>query len=278
MDHVSVAAVEAAEHSSDPSQWTVVVAAAGRGSRLGFDKCKILYPVGDKTILEWLVTALDKFARHFVFVLSESGQSEVETYLKRLLPGRASVVIQPAPLGMADAVWVVRDAVRTKNVLVVWGDQIGLNPQTVRCCMALQQSRLNARCTMPTFVRDNPYIHFHCDQTGRLVKVLQAREGDPMPNVGEADCGLFCFDTVFLFKALSVARALPQMYGAVTREWNLLPVLELLDDGPGALTCVRVRDVIETVGINTAADGELMEQYWNVLRKNRRQSSTVKDC
>jgi hypothetical protein len=139
--------------------------------------------------------------------------------------------------------------------------------------MAHHQSTVNARCTMPTFVRDNPYIHLQSDRTGRLVKVLQAREGDPMPETGESDCGLFCFDTAALFEALSAARDLPRMRGALTGEWNLLPLLELLDDGPGQLNCVRVDDVIQTVGINTAADGERIRQYWNASLKTRRENN-----
>jgi CTP:molybdopterin cytidylyltransferase MocA len=44
---------EFAAPSVDPSLWTAIVPAAGRGSRLGFDKPKILYPVAERPILDF---------------------------------------------------------------------------------------------------------------------------------------------------------------------------------------------------------------------------------
>jgi UDP-N-acetylglucosamine pyrophosphorylase len=42
----------------DPGQWTAVIPAAGRGSRLGFHRPKILYPVAGRPILDWLLDFL----------------------------------------------------------------------------------------------------------------------------------------------------------------------------------------------------------------------------
>ena len=46
-----------------PECWTAIVPAAGRGSRLGFDQPKILFPVAGRPILDWL---LEFFAAGFV--------------------------------------------------------------------------------------------------------------------------------------------------------------------------------------------------------------------
>src|SRR5437867_10712067 len=84
--------------------WTAIVPAAGSGSRLGFHLPKILYPVGRKTILEWLLEFLQPNCQSLVFVLSLSGRSPVEKELERLAPGKCRVVIQEIPTGMGDAV------------------------------------------------------------------------------------------------------------------------------------------------------------------------------
>src|SRR5262249_45141962 len=39
----------------DKPQWTAFFPAAGRGSRLGFHRSKILYPVAGRMILEWML-------------------------------------------------------------------------------------------------------------------------------------------------------------------------------------------------------------------------------
>src|SRR5580693_3031525 len=88
----------------DSSLWTAIVPAAGRGSRLGSDRPKILYPVADRLLIEWLLDFLEPNCRRLVFVLSPSGMAEVRTELERLIPGRYDIVIQQTPLGMGDAV------------------------------------------------------------------------------------------------------------------------------------------------------------------------------
>ncbi len=42
----------------DPACWTAVIPAAGRGTRLGFSRPKILYPLGGRAILDWLLDFL----------------------------------------------------------------------------------------------------------------------------------------------------------------------------------------------------------------------------
>jgi len=253
----------------NPGEWTAIIPAAGRGTRLGFSKPKILYPVGGKTILERLVETLQPLVKRFVFVLSENGASEVEPHLQQLLPGRYAIAIQHEPKGMADAVWSANGQIDTPFTLVLWGDQIGVNRNTVEFCMRIHADRPNAACTFPTFLRNDPYIHFQRDSQGRLEKVLQVREGDVPPKSGESDCGLFCFETGCLFEGLLTAKSMPQMYGAITGEWNLLPLLEILDRDASSLMSVKVHNLSETIGINSAGDARQMEQCWNDSRTDR---------
>src|SRR3954462_4288826 len=101
---------------ADRALWSVLIPAAGRGSRLTFDKPKILFPVGGVTILERLTSLLRPFCAEFIFVLSPSGQPEVEPEIQKLLPGNAQVAIQAAPKGMADAIASGLPKVKTPNV------------------------------------------------------------------------------------------------------------------------------------------------------------------
>ena len=64
-----------------------IILAAGRGSRLGFDHPKILFPIAGRTILEWLVDLLKPLCGQFVFVLSPQGVS---------LPGRNATMAELA--------------------------------------------------------------------------------------------------------------------------------------------------------------------------------------
>src|SRR5580693_10118559 len=84
----------------DSSLWTAIVPAAGRGSRLGSNRPKILYPVADRLLIEWLLDFLEPNCGRLVFVLSPEGIAEVQPELERLIPGRDEIVVRETPRGM----------------------------------------------------------------------------------------------------------------------------------------------------------------------------------
>ncbi|HSR07520.1 MAG TPA: HAD-IA family hydrolase [Bryobacteraceae bacterium] len=244
----------------DPACWTAVIPAAGRGTRLGFSRPKILYPLGGRTILDWLLDFLVPNCASLVFVLSPEGAGEVTAALEQRIPGRFAVVIQETPTGMGDAVALALPHVKTRHAAVVWGDQVALRRESVESCMRLHQGPLQPSVTCPTVLRANPYIHFDRDEAGRLVGLKQAREGDAMPETGESDTGFFCFDTVALRRLLDRLRSESGGIGTATREFNLLPVIPLAAQREVVLT-PRVMRLEETVGINTREDAAAVEAF-----------------
>ena len=259
------------EKNVAPSQWTAVVPAAGKGSRLGHHLPKILYPLLGRPILEWLVDALRATADTFVFILSPDGQTHVEPYLKKTLGERCRVAIQQEPTGMGDAVLLAEEHVSTPYTLVVWGDQVLLNSTTVTACAAVHQSRPAAALTLPAIVKRDPYINFVRNAKEQIVGVQQARENEIDAACGENDCGLFLFSTAALFSILSAARHDPQSVGTSTSEFNLLQTLPLFETGPGSVATVRIADETECQGVNTPEEAQIAERE---LQK-RRENSTV---
>jgi HAD superfamily hydrolase (TIGR01509 family) len=254
----------------DASRWTAVVPAAGRGSRLGFHRPKILFPVAGRLILDWLLDFLVPNCASLVFVVSPDGVDEVIGELERRIPGRFETVVQQHPTGMADAVALGLTAVRTQHVAIVWGDQVGLCADSVETCLALHQGPLDPVATCPTVIRTSPYIHFDRDDRGRLTGVLQAREGDTMPETGESDAGFFCFRADALRQLLPSARADGVLLGRRTAEFNFLPIIPRaahVNGGAHVLTPRHVR-VGETVGINSAADVATSEQFLETAKSH----------
>jgi bifunctional UDP-N-acetylglucosamine pyrophosphorylase / glucosamine-1-phosphate N-acetyltransferase len=245
----------------DASLWTAIVPAAGRGSRMGLDRPKILYPVAGRMILERL---LERFLPHcssVIFVLSPEGRTHVECELERLAAGRYSVVVQETPTGMGDAVEVGLRPVSTELVAVIWGDQVAVRPSSVEACLRLHQGPLQPDITCPTVMRPNPYIHFDRDAQERLRGVRQAREGDPMPTQGESDTGLFCFRACVLRDLLTRARANAKTRGRNTGEFNLLPVIPAAAVTGYSVLTPRLMTVEETVGVNSMDDVAIVEQF-----------------
>jgi bifunctional N-acetylglucosamine-1-phosphate-uridyltransferase/glucosamine-1-phosphate-acetyltransferase GlmU-like protein len=231
--------------------WTAIVPAAGRGSRLGFDKPKILYPVAGRTILEWLVQLLAPFCARLIVVASPEGAPVIA----ECAPADCEVVVQAEPLGMADAVASALPRLETRHALIVWGDQAALKPESIAECIRLHESAA-ALATVPVAMRPKPYIHFERDGSGRVVRVLQAREGDAMPDFGESDSGVFFFRSIALRRLLGELERSGGGIGARTGEFNFLPVLALASRLEGSLLTPRIMTEEESIGVNTPEDAE----------------------
>ncbi|HLK21124.1 MAG TPA: NTP transferase domain-containing protein [Bryobacteraceae bacterium] len=240
----------------EPALWTALIPAAGRGSRLSFDQPKILYPIAGRTILEWLVERMKPFCQKFVFVLSHEGLASVKQAALPLLAGRAAFAVQNEPIGMADAIRCGLPEVATRNTLIVWGDQVAVKPESLEFLMRIHQGAAQPAATCPTLWRDRPYIHFERSESGRVSRVLQAREGDRMPAQGESDSGVFLFRTDALREYLPRLLESPECIGAKTRELNFLPIFPLLGE---QLITAPIMTEPESVGVNSPADVAYLE-------------------
>lgn len=252
---------ELAAPAVNPSEWTAVVPAAGRGTRLGFALPKILYPVAGRPVLEWLLDFLEPYCARLVFVLSPDGAAPVKRELDRLVPGRYDVVIQETPKGMGDAVELALPAIHTRNAAIVWGDQVALRRSSVEACLRLHAGLPDTALTCPTVFRDEPYIHFERDGAGRISALHQGREGDAMPQRGESDTGFFCLRTADLRRLLAELRQMPGEAGRATGEFNFLPIIPLAAHQGLEILTPRLMTIEETVGINSAQDAGAVEGF-----------------
>ncbi|HME10258.1 MAG TPA: NTP transferase domain-containing protein [Bryobacteraceae bacterium] len=245
----------------DKAEWNVVIAAAGRGSRLGFNLPKILFPVAGRTILDWLLDLLLPCCSTAVFVLSPDGRKDVEPELERRAAGRYRICIQQNPTGMGDAIALGAAEVTAAHTAVIWGDQVAIRPASVDAVLRLHQGPIEPAITVPTVFRPNPYIHFERDGAGRIAKLLQAREGDDMPSQGESDTGFFCFRTEILRSLLAEMRRDENAVGARTGEFNLLPVIPFAAASGLRVLTPQLMEIEETVGINSPADASRIEPF-----------------
>jgi len=237
--------------------WTAIIPAAGRGSRLGYEQPKILFPVAGKPILFWLLGSLKDAASEIVLVLSPEGRLHVEPLLRDAELAHIKIVEQQIPRGMADAVMVSEPAVKTPYAFVLWGDQVTIRKATLNTCLHAHEARPSAKLTLPTIQRKKPYIHFRRDESQRITEVLEARETNIPEAVGESDCGLFCFTTAALFPMLRRAHEGNLGRGKQTQEFNLLPLIPLFDREDGDLLSIQIDDSSEALGINTLEDAAL---------------------
>jgi CTP:molybdopterin cytidylyltransferase MocA len=234
----------------------LIVAAAGRGVRLGASVPKVLVPVNGRPMLQHLVELHRPFVDHVVVVVSPSASNDVGSCL-HAWNVVATLAIQEQPTGMLDAILAGVAALPpgVSRVWITWGDQVAVLPETLS---RLADIEADTDLALPIVEREDPYIHFERDAAGRIVAVRQRREGDAMPSRGENDLGLFSLSARAAHAWLpEYARDAPA--GRTTGERNFLPFLAWAAARGSVATC-PCTDPIEAIGINTPADLAAVER------------------
>lgn len=232
----------------------MIVPAAGRGSRLSTDLPKLLVSVGGRAMIDHVLDRHSSLIDEFVIVVSPSATGRVSAHLAR----RSEAVTlqqQATPTGMLDAILVAADDVARAapdEVWVTWCDQVGVLPATIARLAEALAPTPPPDLAFPTVPVHEPYIHFARNQSGRIVGVLQRREGAEMPSVGEADIGLFAMPRV-TFETHLQRYASEASPGAASLERNFLPFIPWLA-ACGRVVTVHATDPREAVGVNTPED------------------------
>lgn len=242
-----------------------VIAAAGRGTRLGGDVPKVMLEIADGvTVWHLLHRRLRGLSDRIHVVVSPTVEPGFRSLAAdEIGSGAVTVSVQDQPRGMGDAIfgaaphWDTHDA-----VLVVWGDQVNLSPVTVRRVVDAHRAATSAGragITIPLVPMPAPYVEYEVTAAG-LGRVRMSREGDGCRPGGLSDVGVFCLSTAGLRAAWSryLAEAAP---GATTGEVNFLPFLPYLSQAHGwQVTVVPVADPVEARGINTRDDLDFARQ------------------
>lgn len=250
----------------------MIIPAAGRGTRLSFDGPKLLYPLAEKTLLAHLIERYEPHIDLFVVVINPNAEVDVSQALANALEhSSASFLIdfQAQATGMLDAITMPMQSLQAHyndidNVWISWCDQASITARTasnVEQQLALLAQQSEVYMTLPTAKVSQPYIHMQRNKSGEIIKVLQRRENDVMPDVGENDCGLFAMSKAAYFNELKEFSSIDQTMGNETQERNFLPFIAWLNRNAPVKTFAAASD-IESLGINTVADAEKLLAAW----------------
>jgi len=115
-------------HSDGP--WAAVILAAGKGTRLGGGRAKVLREVAGRSMIAWILDAArDAGASRVVAVVGYDREAVVEA-----LPQGVEWVVQEVPRGTGDAVRAVEGVLGDwpGDVWVLSGDVPGIGAETLR--------------------------------------------------------------------------------------------------------------------------------------------------
>lgn len=238
---------------------SVIVLAAGKGTRMKSDLAKVLHPCLGRPMIDWVLDQAEAAgARRTVVVVGHQREAVVAAIGAR----GVEFAVQAEQKGTGHAVQMCREAFADAEgvALVLSGDVPLLSAETLR-----QLRRMHAdggfSATVLTAVFEDPtgYGRIVRDGAGQVTAIVEHRDATPeVLAVQEINSGIYLFDTALLFRyieRLDTDNAQGELY--------LTDVVRLLvQDGHSVGAC-RTADPEEIQGVNTL---EQLAAVENALR------------
>ena len=238
----------------------MIIPAAGRGTRLKAEVPKLLFEVNGKSLIQHVMSRHAPYVTSFILVIHPDMEDAVAKHLQDS-PWSFELAFQSSATGMLDAILLATDLFTQygdEHVSISWCDQIGISDTTSKR-MHHEVSRLGEfGMVMPTVTKPEPYIHLERASDGRICRILQRREGDNMPRVGENDCGLFALTRKTYLEWLpEFSRSVEN--GSTTRERNFLPFIPWLSQRATVKTS-EIENKSDSVRINTREEADALSK------------------
>jgi len=241
----------------------LIVPAAGLGSRLGGSVPKPLVPVAGIPMIDRVLSLYRNRITRAVIVVNPAHGERLRRHLDAGDYGfPVDCVEQPVPTGMFDAIVLAGSSIRASmpsSIWITWCDQVAIHALTIEGLSQRMQAVPAPAIAFPTARREQPYIHFERDASGRIVHVLHRREGDRMPEVGEGDIGLFALSPP-TYDQLLPRYANGVEVGGATGERNFLPFIPWVAREHDVVT-FPCTDLMEAIGVNTTEELARVEEY-----------------
>ena len=235
---------------------TVIVLAAGAGTRMRSARPKVLHAIGGRSLLAHVVGAARALSPDQLTVVVGHGRDEVSAHLAAV-DDAARPVVQQQQRGTGDAVRVAlaASASTTGTVLVMAGDSPLLSSSTLAALVAARE-RDSAAVTVLTAVVPDPTGYGRIVRAaaaaaaaadlGPLVGIVEQREATPAQlAVTEINSGVYAFD----------GAALPGLLAPLGSD-NAAGEVYLTDTVAAAVaagkrvTALRTPDPLEVEGVN----------------------------
>ncbi len=236
---------------------TIVILAAGQGTRMKSDLPKVLHRIAGKPMLRHVIdTARDLAPERIVVVHGHEGAKVREAITDEDLLW----VEQAEQLGTGHAVGQALDALIGETTLVLYGDVPLITPLTLeRLLVKLEQADL---CVLTAELEDPTGYGRILRQGEALTRIVEEKDAtDEEREIREINSGIMAFRTELLRECI---RDLDN--DNAQGEFYLTDCVAIARDAGHRVTAVKAEDAIEIQGVNDRVQLAALERAWQ-LRK-----------
>jgi bifunctional UDP-N-acetylglucosamine pyrophosphorylase/glucosamine-1-phosphate N-acetyltransferase len=231
-----------------PSKVSIVILAAGLGTRMKSKKAKVLHQAGGRTLVEHVVhTASSITNPEWITVVVGHQRHQVEALLA---PTGVKFVEQAEQKGTGHALLMCRQGLEERGglVVVIYGDGPLLSAATIQRLLDTQESG-HAAATLITTVMDDPtgYGRPLLDDLGYVTAIVEQKAATPEQlEIKLANSGIYCFRADLLWKHIGEIQT-----NNPAHEYYLTDMAEILTRAGHKVAAMEVHNQQELLGINT---------------------------
>jgi bifunctional UDP-N-acetylglucosamine pyrophosphorylase/glucosamine-1-phosphate N-acetyltransferase len=229
---------------------TVVVLAAGEGTRMKSTTPKVLHEISGRTLLGHVLHAVSGLKGKNLCIVVGAGRERVEAHVAQIAP-HATTVFQEHRGGTGHATQLALAGTSSQGtVLVLAGDTPMLTGASLEALLDVHHKGKFAASVM-TAEHPDPtgYGRIVRSEDGSLLRIVEERDAsDEEKAIYEVNSGVYAFDGVKLAAAIGKLKN-DNSQG----ELYLTDVLEILRNDGGSIAAVLIEDFIEILGVNDRA-------------------------
>lgn len=233
------------------SQLTVIVLAAGGGTRMKSKTMKVLHPIAGRSMIGHVLAAAREMQPERIVAVVGHQREEVASHIRELDP-EVVLAVQDEQLGTGHAVRVALEAVGEARgtIVVAYGDTPLLKGESLRAFAAEHEAAERAVSVLSGVV-DNPFGYGRVlrNDEGDVEAIVEEKDATPeQREVCEINSGILAFDAEFLQGALSRIGN-----DNAKGEYYLTDTIAIAREDGLTVGAHTIEDVMQTEGVNDRA-------------------------
>jgi bifunctional UDP-N-acetylglucosamine pyrophosphorylase/glucosamine-1-phosphate N-acetyltransferase len=230
---------------------TVVILAAGLGTRMKSRKAKVLHRAGGQNLVQHVIdTALTFTPAERIFVVVGHQADEVRRAIST--PG-VRFIDQPEQKGTGHAVMVGREQLAGLDgyLMVLYGDCPLLRPETLQRLIATQAAGASAATLLTAEMADpTGYGRVLHDARGGVAQIVEQKAATPEQlAIREANMGIYCFRADLFWRHVGEIRT-----DNPANEYYLTDMAAIFNRAGYSVEAMRIDDAREALGINNRVE------------------------
>lgn len=235
---------------------SIIILAAGKGTRMQSDIPKVLHRVNDKSMIEHVLTQTDNLNPDKLLIVIGYESEQVKKHLKKR---QISYALQNEQLGTAHAVMQCEYQLKDfkGSTLILSGDVPLIKSETLIDLYNMHINK-NAQATILSAKIDNPHGYGRIiRENDNFVSIVEEKDANQhQKNINEINGGIYIFDNEVLFKNIKKINNNNNQ-----SEYYLPDIMPILLNHNYKVIVHQIKDEHEIKGANTYEQLLELEKY-----------------